>query len=338
MEIIELPVQDEWPHKPGPEMLWQESVVLTWQDVTQSIGGFFRIGHQPNRALGICTFGIVSSGGRCFNRSRPNIPITASDRFQNGFQIDKFLRAEFEQGRSLWTAHDDDCDIALHVTDIHPQYDTWALSGLHNDFRAKFAASHTEVAGLVAGTVRLGDRDWKIKGFAYRDHSWGVRDHSDPAAALANLFWLVGSFGKDFVICACETVSRSAKRFNTGFVIKDGEIDRPVMRDISFNVELDGISTRGARCRIETEKFGAFDIDIDGFGNVLMGMQAEPGHEEEYLECGMPGRMRCNGMTGGVHLSTMFNARGASGPPALLFGASRQKGLYTAPKWSPSSR
>ncbi|MGD0867384.1 MAG: hypothetical protein ABSA49_17720, partial [Rhizomicrobium sp.] len=229
------------------------------------------------------------------------------------------------------------CDLVFRVTDMHPQYDTWALSGLRNAFRDKFAANHTEVAGLVTGTVRLGNKTWTINGFAYRDHSWGVRDHSDPAAALANLVWLVGSFGKDLVICACETVSRSAKRFNIGFVIQNGEIDRPVLRDINFNVELDGISTRGARCLIETRKFGNFDIGIEGFGNVLMGMQAEPGHENDYLECGMPGLMRWGGREGGVHVSTMFNSRGASGPPALLFGASRRRGLYDRPRWTPSS-
>jgi hypothetical protein len=336
MEIIELPVEDEWPHKPGPERLWQESVVLTWQDIGSSIGGFFRIGHSPNRGVGICTFGIVSPGGPCFSRSGPNIPLLAADRFTNGFEIDGFLKAQFSDGSSHWTAHDSDCDLDLRVTDVHPQYDTWALSGLKNAFRDKFASNHTEVAGHITGTLRLGDKTWNIDGFAYRDHSWGVRDHSDPAAALANLFWLVGSFGKDLVICACETVSRTAKRFNTGFVIRDGVIDRPTVRDISFNVELDGISVRGARCLIETERLGSFDLQIEGFGNVIMGMQAEPGHEDEYLECGMPGRMRWNGREGGVHLSTMFNARGASGPPALLFGASRQRGLYEVPKWTPS--
>lgn len=336
MEIIELPVEDEWPHTPGPELLWQESVVLAWQDVTQSIGGFFRIGHHPNRGIGICTFGIVSKNGLCFNGSRVGAALRDGDRARNRFALDGFVSATFQEGASRWAAHDADCGVDLRITDLHPQYDTWALSGLRNSFRDKFAASHTEVAGLITGDVRLGDRRWVIDGFAFRDHSWGVRDHSNPAAALANFCWLVGSFGKDLVISLSEVISRTGKRFTTGFVIRKGEIDKPVMRDVSFQVELDGLSLRGARASVETAKFGTFDLDIEGFGNVLMAMQAEHGQESSYLEFGMPGVMRCNGMTGGAHLSTMFNARGATNPPVMLFGASNERGLYRAPRWTPS--
>lgn len=216
MEIIELPVEDEWPHRPGSEALWQESIVLTWQDIDQSIGGVIRVGQHPNRGLGICTFGIVEKGGIGFNHSFANIPLKPSDRFENGFAIGDFLRVEFSKERSRWTARDADCDFDLTVTNTHPLYDTWALVGLNNRFREKFAASHTKVAGLVQGTIRLGDKNWTVNGYGYRDHSWGVRDHSDPSAQLVNLFWLVGSFGKDLVVCACETISASAVRFNTG--------------------------------------------------------------------------------------------------------------------------
>jgi hypothetical protein len=336
VEIVELPVEDEWPHEPGPGPLWQESVVLTWQDISQSIGGFFRIGHHPNRGVGICTFGIVSGEGPSFNRSRPHIPITETDRFQGGFSIDGFLTARFAASSSRWTARDDDCGLDLEVVNVHPQYDTWALAGLTGPFRDKFASQHTEVAGKVTGSVRMGSRTWMIDGFAYRDHSWGVRNHDDPATQLANFVWLVGSFGPDLVIAACETATRSGGRFNTGFVIRDGVIERPVIRDICYVVEFDGLSMRGARCRIETPSLGTFDLDIEGFGNVLMGMQCEPGREDEYLEVGMPGRMRWNDRVGGVHVSTMLNARSANQAPALLFGASSQAGPYDRPRWSPS--
>lgn len=335
MEIITLPVEDEWPHQATREMLWQESIVLTWQDVGQSIGGVIRLGHNPNRQLGICTFGIVEANGTCFNRSAANIPIDEADRFANGFSIGGFLRAEFSTGSSRWSAHDQDCDFELTCTDLHPLYDTWALVGLKDKFREKFASSHTEVAALVSGSLRLGDRHWSISGYGYRDHSWGVRDHSHPAAQLVNLFWLVGSFDKELIVCACETVSIVGGRFATGFVIKDGLIDRPVVKDVKFIVEADGISTRGARCVLETSRFGQIDLDIEGFGNVLLGMQGDSDAAHSYFECGMPGRMRWNGCEGGMHVSTMFNARASTRKPVLLHGASMTQGLYTAPRWTP---
>jgi hypothetical protein len=34
--------------KPGTSEHWQDSVVLTWWDTKNEIGGFHRLGHQPN--------------------------------------------------------------------------------------------------------------------------------------------------------------------------------------------------------------------------------------------------------------------------------------------------
>ena len=42
------PPEDEGAHPHGTEPNWQESVVLVWWDLKQSIGGYLRIGHEPN--------------------------------------------------------------------------------------------------------------------------------------------------------------------------------------------------------------------------------------------------------------------------------------------------
>jgi len=34
--------------KPGPSPHWQDSVVLAWWEPSLSIGGFHRLGYQPN--------------------------------------------------------------------------------------------------------------------------------------------------------------------------------------------------------------------------------------------------------------------------------------------------
>ena len=61
--VIPLPVEDEWPHPPGDEWDWQESVVLCFQDLHHRVGGFIRIGHHPNRNTGNLTFGVVTPEG-----------------------------------------------------------------------------------------------------------------------------------------------------------------------------------------------------------------------------------------------------------------------------------
>ena len=280
-DIVVLPVEDEWPHAPESDPHWQESVVLCFQDIEQGLGGFIRIGHHPNLGTGNCTFGVVAPG-LGYNRSHIDVPMRAGDRFANGFSIDGFLTATFDSASNHWVAEDGDCALDLHVENLHPHYDAWALSGLTGGFREKFAAMHTEVAGRVRGTMRIGDRTWSLDGFGHRDHSWGVRKHDDPEAALATFFWLVGSFG----------------------------------------VTLDGMTMRDARVTFDASGLGTHTVELEGLGNVLLGMGGR------YLEVGMPARGHWNGRTGGVHLSTMFNARGGTGQPPMLFGTSPANGLY----------
>jgi len=319
--VIRLPVSDEWPHAPQPDPDWQESVVLAFQDPVSQTGGFIRIGHHPNLGTGNCTFGVVDPLGG-FNRSRQEVPIQPSDRAERSFRIDGFLTASFEDGRSRWQAADADCDLDLEVRDLHPLYDTWALSGLTGGFRDNFAASHTEVAGRAKGRLRIGERAYEIDGFGYRDHSWGIRRMDAAESALSNFFWLVGAFDEDFVFALVEIVLRSGKRTKMGFLIKDGVFDIPRVDDLSFVTELDGLCMRGARCRFTTRTLGQFEFDVQGFGNVLLGM------EQRYLEFGMPGKVTWQGRTGGAHLSTLFNARNGSAQPPRLFGGSLHNGLY----------
>ena len=42
------PPEDEGAHAHGTAPNWQQSVVLVWWDLKQSIGGYLRIGHEPN--------------------------------------------------------------------------------------------------------------------------------------------------------------------------------------------------------------------------------------------------------------------------------------------------
>lgn len=320
-DIVILPVEDEWPHTPEADEHWQESVVLCFQDIEQGLGGFIRIGHHPNKGIGNCTFGVVAPGIG-YNRSRMDVPMQSGDRFADGFAIDGFLTTRFDAVSSRWTAQDADCELDLSVDNLHPHYDAWSLAGLTGGFREKFAAMHTEVAGRVRGTLRIGDRNFQVNGFGFRDHSWGVRKHNDPDAALATFFWLVGSFGEDFMFSMSESITFSGTRNRTGFVILDGKLARPVTQDAFFGVTLDGMTMRNGSVTFDASALGTHRIDLEGLGNVLLGMGGR------YIEVGMPAKGRWNDRPGSVHLSTMFNARGGTGNPPMLFGTSQGNGLY----------
>ncbi len=107
-----------------------------------------------------------------------------------------------------------------------------------------------------------------------------------------------------------------------GGEVARGELARPITQDAHFGVTLDGMTMRDARVTFDASGLGTHTVELEGLGNVLLGMGGR------YLEVGMPARGHWNGRTGGVHLSTMFNARGGTGQPPMLFGTSPANGLY----------
>jgi hypothetical protein len=320
-EQARLELSDELPHEPGPDALWQESVVLLFQDVDQDIGGYIRVSHHPNISKAGCTLGIVAPGP-WYSRRTDTAVMNPGDRSRTGYAAEDFLTVTFDEDTSRWRAEDESCSIDLHVTNTQPLYDTWVLSGLTGAFRDSFAPRHTETPGTIRGSIRIEDTRWTINGFAYRDHSWGLRNHENPAAALANFFWLTGSFGPDFVFQVTEMVDQRGVRTPLGYIIVDGEPDIPHVLDASFELELDGLTMRGIRCRFTTEKFGEFDFRVRGYGNVLMAQGAQ------YLETAMPGEVTWNGRTAGACVCAMFNARAGSAIPAWLFGAPTRGGVF----------
>jgi hypothetical protein len=319
-DIEALPLADEWPHQPIDDKNWQESVVLAFQDVDGEVGGFVRIGHSPSRHTGKLTFGLVSKEIH-YTRSREEVELRESDRGKDSFGLDNFVTATFSEGTSRWVAEDDDCAIDIEVMDLHPQYDAWKLMSAGGDFHDDFASNHTEVGGTIRGSVRIGDRSWEINGFGFRDHSWGIRKTSEQSTRIANFFWLIGSFGSDMVFAIADVMLARGTRVRQGFVISHGVVELPVVKDACFTLELDGVSLRRADFNLWTPSLGTFDLQFEAFGNVLLDL----GHD--YLESGSPGRVLWGDKVGGAHISSMFNARGGSEFPKVLFNASAENGL-----------
>jgi hypothetical protein len=320
-EFKTLPVEDERPHQPQVHPLWQESVVMTFQDVEQRVGGFMRIGHWPNDGRANCAFGIVTKE-LCYNRFNPRTVYREGDRFATGFRVDNFLSAEFDAHRNQWVAEDEHCSLDIQIENLHPLMDSWELMRASGDFLEQFAKRHTEVAGLARGQVRIGDKTWTISGYAYRDHSWGIRDLGHVSARIANFFWLIGSCGPNLIFGMSDVITAAGARNVMGYIIKDGKVEKPVVEDASFEIELDGVSLRSAQFKISTETLGNFDVEFEGFGNVLLSL----GHE--YLESATPGIARWNGVSGGAHVSTMFNARGGNELPQTFIDTTAQNGIY----------
>ena len=81
-KMHEYPAKDEVPHTPGKQEYWQESVVLIWWDPKNAVGGYYRIGHEPNRDGGITSiWAAVHTPGESHYRNSVQ-PMTAADKFK----------------------------------------------------------------------------------------------------------------------------------------------------------------------------------------------------------------------------------------------------------------
>ena len=128
---------DEGPHQVGPHELWQESVVLLWWDLKQSIGGFYRIGHELGHKSGpmIALWSSTVTPQGIFKKTS-YLPLRPQDKIDKGFGSgDGSLRYDYD-GNCVWTLEDQDIKARLRVHDFHPSIDCYPKKGALSEVRA----------------------------------------------------------------------------------------------------------------------------------------------------------------------------------------------------------
>lgn len=313
----------ELPHIPDDDPQWQESIVLGWADPQLEIGGFIRIGHQPNLGLTRSCFGVTSRNGLNYTRTGQDLPLDEGDRTHDTFTADKFQAATFGLRSSRWRAKDENVDLDIQVTDAHPPYDFWDMTGTRNETSRVMAANHLQTGGTFAGTVRIGDEPLQqISGFTYRDHSWGPRYMDNPNADMYAAWWLVGSFGNDFTFGVGGGRMRSGLDSIFAYVAKDGELDVAELEDAAVLMAFDGLSNRGGEITVNSKKFGRLTFVAEGYGNVWLELGSK------HFEMAMPCTIRCGDRVGGGLIDTILNPRNGTDRPTYIASGSLDNGLY----------
>ena len=254
---------DEGPHQAGPQELWQESVVLLWWDLKQSIGGFYRIGHELNHKDGpmIALWSNTISREGIFKKTT-YLPLRPQDRIARGFGSgDGSLRFEHD-GDCVWTLEDQDISATLRIHDFHPGIDCYPKRGAISEF----APHHMEVAGRVSGSLKVKGRRYEVEALGFRDHGWGVRDW----ASLLSHRWLAGVFGEDLSFCALSwhTVDDSMAQF--GWVVKRDTVIFARKLDIVAYVECDAMTTRGGRLRMTLTTDEVVEVEFEALAPSMM--------------------------------------------------------------------
>ena len=247
---------DEGPHAASDHEWWQESVTLIWWDLDNYVGGFHRIGHEPNYRHGprVYLTNSLFTKEHVYRRSE-FVPLQPQDRLPNGFAGGgDHCRFEFIDGKAHWTLHDVDVAMDLVATDYHTPIDIWPKSG---ELGKEVAPEHMEVASGVSGTLLIAGRDYAIKGVAFRDHGWGIR-HWDKIMVYR---WVVGVFDASLSVFAMTFLSPDGTLSKFGLVLRDGKLYGAKDVDIVTYIEPDGFTHRGGRVRVTLASGEVMDME-----------------------------------------------------------------------------
>lgn len=256
--------KDEYRHEPGPESNWQESQLLQWYDQSQGIGGWHRLGHEPNNQGGravIWSYVFSHSGWQY--RCCTDIPLNPSDIYPNGFGAGDRLTGRYENDASIWEVNDGELSCRLECRYFYDLADPFPPG---DELAATRFPNHFEVAGHVTGEVVYKGNKISINGLGYRDHSWGNRDWNQ---GMLNHRWFTGSMGEEFSFAAITAQASTGKLVKTGYVARHGQLIRATDIDVIAYVEPDGLTHRGGKVRMTLENGEQIRLNIKARAAVL---------------------------------------------------------------------
>lgn len=257
-----LKVYDDSVHhrqSPSDTVTWQDSVVLAWWDDTHSIGGFHRLGHEPNYPGGGSVSlwnNLIAPEGTYKNTTF--LSLRETDKLANGgFGCgDETCITYFENGKHVWKINDGHVSAELYFEDTGPNVDCFPKRG---SLAEEFASAHFDIPGVVTGWLKIGDKKYVLtKGLGIRDHGWGIRDWT----TILSHRWVVGTCGKELGFICLAWHSTDDAMANFGWVIRNGEVTMAAKLDILTYVEIDAATNRGGHVTITLTTGEVLEIEI----------------------------------------------------------------------------
>jgi hypothetical protein len=174
---------DEGPHRPTDEPLWNESWYLDFADAEQGIGGWIRLGLYPNQRTAwinalLCGPDMATVAVNDFEAVLPDDPgAVRTDAIDLALAATEPLQTFGVSLRGRGKAYDDPAAL-LHGEPGRPVELTmdlvWTTAGTPYQYRI---TPRYEIPCTVSGTVTVDGRQVIVREVAgQRDHSWGVRD------------------------------------------------------------------------------------------------------------------------------------------------------------------
>ena len=308
-------VLDEFRHPAGEEAIWQESALLHWYDGERGIGGWHRVGHEPNRQGGrsvVWSYLFSSSGWQY--RCCEDFPLTDDDVSEVGFGSGQRLRCRYEDDASIWLVNDGELQARLECRNFFDLVDPFPPG---DELAAKRFPHHFEVAGRVSGEVTYRGDTVRVDGLGYRDHSWGMRDWEK---GMLNHRWFTGSMGESLSFAAITAQSPAGKLVRVGYVVRDGRLHRADEVDVIAYMEPDGLTHRGGQIRMTLDSGEKIHLDLTARAGVLF-------QRGTVVMVEMMCEVRGHGLRGYCDAEISSNARNGTGPVRLALNANTQAGF-----------
>ncbi|MDG2061712.1 MAG: hypothetical protein P8J93_07860 [SAR86 cluster bacterium] len=214
--IVKLDPEDEYTHTPDESSNYNESMYFNVFDHKKKIGGWFRLGNRPNEGyseMSCCLY--LPDGKVGFMFGKPSI--SDNNSFNAGgmsFEVlEPFKRLHIEYkgkilllsdpqqmmnpGKAFKSNPTVDCQVSLGILGESPMYGGETLkkdgSALDVDPEKSFSKAHYEQHISGKGLMKIGEKEFSIKGLGLRDKSWGPRYWQ----ALEWYRWLTININKD---------------------------------------------------------------------------------------------------------------------------------------------
>jgi hypothetical protein len=229
------------PHQAGDNENWQESDCYWFYDAKARVGGFHRIGQQPNRGKGqVMLFVFALGGDRYVSNSEHEY--APQDRWATGQRVGGHTAVSLDYGEMRFTWEEPDSSADLHWYESFHAPRNWPL---HARFFMSHVNSdgHLECAGRLKGRIRIGKQTYEIDALAHRDRSWGYRGH-ETSAHRYRMF--SGTVGPEFSVASYSLDLVDGGRSCAGHVIRDGVENDVVDLRCLTTFDADGCSPLGA--------------------------------------------------------------------------------------------
>lgn len=234
------PLSDLALHPPGPDELWQESVVLTWGDLQSDTGGFVRIGRVPNLNGGEMTLWSYAYTPDHIYGTSLDFPMKEGDCGARRMSAGDIASYDFDGVETRWRQDDGKVFFNLITEAFHGPLPLWRPGD------GALTHPHFEASGRLIGELSIAGKSFTVDGLYHRDQSWGNRNWLNRKTHR----WFNGVFGPDLSFCLLTFHGQSNEIMRIGYVVRDGVVHYSSKVEVIPFMEADGATHRGGFAEI----------------------------------------------------------------------------------------